>query len=290
MTSGVYVILNSQNGHLYIGSAVNVANRWGHHRPLLRQGRHHSSHLQRAWNKYGEAAFRFTVLEECEPEELVALEQSWMDNFLPEYNMAPTAGSSLGTRCSEEKRAKLSASGMGHEGWMKGKKHPPEVCARISAAKKGKPNGLLGKKRPGYKARTVAVSRETRAKLSAAAKGKRHSAESRQKMSVAKKGRKVTAETRQKMSAAMRETWGKTPTEVRETWLRGVRKWTKTPEAHETHLRVGREIRELAKTPEGREVFARAGRIGGSISGHIRSHVNRGIVNPDCPHCKAAKP
>lgn len=206
MTSGVYAITNTINGHRYIGSAVNVANRWGHHRPALRQGRHHSSHLQRAWNKYGESAFRFTVLEECEPEELIAAEQSWLDAFLPEYNIARVAGSNLGVPCTEEKRAKLSATNMGHLGWSKGRKMPPEVCAKVSAAKKGRPNGLLGRKRPSQSATMIGheVSQETRDKIAVSNTGKRHSAMSRQKMSIAKKGISLLPEHRAKIGAANR--------------------------------------------------------------------------------------
>lgn len=272
MTSGIYAITNIINGHRYIGSAVNVTNRWGHHRPALRQGKHHSSHLQRAWNKYGESAFRFMVLEECEPEELVALEQSWMDNFLPEYNMAPTAGSSLGTRCSEEKRAKLSAANMGHVGWSKGKKHSSEVRARISAAKKGKPNGLLGKKRPSYSATRMGheVSQETRDKISASHMGKKLSSETRQKMSAAKKGIALSPEHRAKIGAAGREAWANMAPEARGTRAQGIRKahetWGKTPEAHEVRIHSAR------------------------IANHAHWHVNRGIINPECNLCKAANP
>jgi len=293
MASGVYAIV-CQNGHLYIGSAVDIAKRWGHHRPVLRQGKHHSSHLQRAWDKYGESAFRFTVLQECEPEELVAIEQSWMDTLQPEYNIARIAGSCLGIRCTEEKRAKLSAANMGHPGWSKGKKVTEETRTKISAAKKGKPNGLLGKKRPNHSATMMGheVSQETRDKIAASNTGKKHSAEIRQKMSAAKRGIALSPEHRAKIGAALKETY-RTP-EGYEQRVRVNRKlqetWGKTPEAHAMHLRVGREIQELAKTPEGREVFARAGHIGGTISGHIRGHVNRGIVNPKCELCKAANP
>ncbi len=40
MKAGIYQIRNSQNGKLYIGSAVNVRNRWVEHRKLLRKGAH----------------------------------------------------------------------------------------------------------------------------------------------------------------------------------------------------------------------------------------------------------
>jgi hypothetical protein len=58
MNTGVYQIINLTNGKRYIGSAANKRGfdqRWSIHRTLLFQGKHHSSKLQNAWNKYGAA-------------------------------------------------------------------------------------------------------------------------------------------------------------------------------------------------------------------------------------------
>lgn len=117
MTSGVYQILNIKNGKKYIGSSVNIEDRWNQsHLRLLRQGTHQNSHLQNAWNKYGEEAFVFSIIEECDPECLIEKEQS----LLPEdktygalkkngfYNESPTAGSLLGVKHSEQSRLNMS--------------------------------------------------------------------------------------------------------------------------------------------------------------------------------------
>jgi hypothetical protein len=54
MKTGIYQILNKANQKRYIGSASGKAGfngRWGLHKTMLNQSQHHSTHLQRAWNK-----------------------------------------------------------------------------------------------------------------------------------------------------------------------------------------------------------------------------------------------
>lgn len=95
--SGIYEIRNTTNGHLYIGSAVNLKQRWHDHKKLLRGNKHHSKHLQNAWNKYGESAFSFAVLRYVErKEDLIINEQEYIDSCNPEYNVCRVAGSTLG--------------------------------------------------------------------------------------------------------------------------------------------------------------------------------------------------
>ncbi len=78
-TSGVYQIKCTSNRKFYIGSAVDVLDRCEHHRSSLRRGDHRNSHLQAAWNKYGEDNFEFTVLESVDPNDLLNAEQNWID-------------------------------------------------------------------------------------------------------------------------------------------------------------------------------------------------------------------
>lgn len=85
--SGVYCIFNSINGKKYVGSSKNIYCRWQKHRALLRKGTHWNGHLQNAWNKYGEEAFKFIVLLKCKETDLLAKEQSYIDSLKPEYNI-----------------------------------------------------------------------------------------------------------------------------------------------------------------------------------------------------------
>lgn len=139
---GVYAIVNTVNGHHYVGSAKAVHKRWREHRRQLRESRHHSFLLQKAWNKYGSEVFAFRVLARTEIETLTDLEQVFIDRFDPYYNIAPRAGSQLGYRHSEETRAKLRvARARNPSSAMKGRRHTAETRARISAAKTGVRHG-----------------------------------------------------------------------------------------------------------------------------------------------------
>ncbi|HWQ32448.1 MAG TPA: GIY-YIG nuclease family protein [Blastocatellia bacterium] len=77
--SGVYQIRCLPNGKIYVGSAVDLRARWHQHRLSLRRGNHRNRHLQKAWNKYGEANFEFSILELTGRSNLLSAEQSWID-------------------------------------------------------------------------------------------------------------------------------------------------------------------------------------------------------------------
>lgn len=107
-TSGVYAIKNTLNGKMYVGSTYCFKTRWRRHRQCLRGGYHHSVHLQRSYDKIGESRFVFIVLEECEKirETLIWLEQKYIDELHPEYNICKTATFHI-DGCTE--RQKISA-------------------------------------------------------------------------------------------------------------------------------------------------------------------------------------
>lgn len=144
--SGVYRIRNLDNNKCYVGSAAKLYVRFTKHLSQLRRGKHHSRHLQASWALHGEDAFVFEVLQLCGRDALVSVEQWWIDNSPSEFNVSPTAGSTLGVPCSDSKRAKLSKA-------HTGKVHPhrrrlyPYRGAYLSlydiAEQSGLPPGLL---------------------------------------------------------------------------------------------------------------------------------------------------
>ena len=62
----VYMIKNTVNGKMYIGSSVNGNRRYREHLRSLKRGDHLSSRLQRSFDKYGAEAFVFIVLKYTE--------------------------------------------------------------------------------------------------------------------------------------------------------------------------------------------------------------------------------
>jgi len=110
---------NTKSRKIYVGSSVNVSRRLTHHRCLLNKGRHWNKHLQASWNKYGSDSFQFEALEFCEVEDLLKMEQKWIDSLeafgSKGYNMVPVAGSVRGRtfRHTEESKMKMSLAKKG---------------------------------------------------------------------------------------------------------------------------------------------------------------------------------
>lgn len=129
MISCVYEILNIVNGKPYVGSTTQGFNiRWKDHRNDLKAGRHSNPHLQASYNKYGPEAFEFFVIEYCEPEECLKKEQFWMDALKvvkKGYNICPVAGNTLGRKCSDETKKKISVANFGN-------KHTDEARKKMS--------------------------------------------------------------------------------------------------------------------------------------------------------------
>jgi group I intron endonuclease len=95
--TGVYEIVCLPTNKRYIGSTTTSFKiRFAHHLHQLRNGKHHSRYLQRAWNKYGHSAFKFTPIIFCEKDKVLFYEQMLMDKFKPEFNLSPTAGNNVG--------------------------------------------------------------------------------------------------------------------------------------------------------------------------------------------------
>lgn len=178
MARGIYKIINIVNNKFYVGSAVDLKRRKTRHFSELRTGKHNNRHLQAAWDKYGEQAFVFVVVEELAIEaDLLAAENVWLKEHVGKehcYNIgvdatapmlgiggkeSPTWGykhtpenlvrigvASKARVQSEEEKAKRRAT-------MRGKPQSAEVRAKISATLTGAGNYWYGKKRPEHGAK-----------------------------------------------------------------------------------------------------------------------------------------
>lgn len=185
--SGIYTITHVASGKQYVGQSASIRDRWLWHKSSLRRGASANRILQNAWNKYGETAFTFTLIEECAPNDaaLCAREQFWIDKLKPVFNIAPVAGTTRGIKHpprSEEFRRQMSAM-------RAGVRHRPETIERLRQIQRENP----------YK-----PSPEHIAKLRAINTGRKLSQEHIDKTRRANLGRKQTRAEVAKRAAALR--------------------------------------------------------------------------------------
>ena len=138
-TSGIYKIVNIKNNKVYIGSSINLKKRLADHLSALRHNRHKNSHLQSAWNLYGEASFVIKIkITDVDPKRLKDIENWFFDVYdvmNPElgYNQCPATTSCAGYRHSLEARANMSKA-------SKGKPKSAEHRANIAKSMLGNKN------------------------------------------------------------------------------------------------------------------------------------------------------
>lgn len=119
MVSAIYKIVNLINGKFYIGSAVNLDRRWKKHKYELKQNRHHSPHLQSAYNKYGDKAFKLIILQKIfKIDDLEVCEQIWIDILKPYlreigYNIRMVTNSNRGLKFTDEHKRKIGDANKG---------------------------------------------------------------------------------------------------------------------------------------------------------------------------------
>jgi len=186
---GIYTISNNIDGKMYIGKAVNIHTRMSQHRLYLKKNKHSNEHLQRAWNKYGESAFKFELLVKCEEEHLYSEEHYWCNmlnvhNDKYGYNIQPTCPYGL-SRASNQTRQKMS---------MSQRKRPPlseESKKKISEANKGP-------KSEEYK--QICRERYKRDKGGLSYTGRKHSPETLKKLRQSHLGYKHTEQQKAKIS------------------------------------------------------------------------------------------
>lgn len=79
--SGVYKIVNQNNGKIYIGSACVLISRFNSHFSLLKNNKHDNAHLQNSYNKHGADSFLFSIVELASVEDLLLREQHYLDFY-----------------------------------------------------------------------------------------------------------------------------------------------------------------------------------------------------------------
>ena len=149
---GIYEILNTINNKKYIGQSKDIHTRWTIHRYELRKNNHHNEYLQRAWNKYGENAFQFNILEIC-PQNMLDDRECYYIHLYNTvhrdcgYNLKPGGNGSNPSlearknmseaqlaRWTEEFRQEWSLKYTGENNPFYGKHHTEETGQKISEA------------------------------------------------------------------------------------------------------------------------------------------------------------
>jgi len=142
----IYKIEHIATARCYVGHTSDaIYKRWKTHKWRLNNNRHHSPHLQNAWNKYGHKAFAFLVIEECLEQDKLVREQFYIDNLDSCFNVVPIAAAGpLGRKDSAKtiERKKLAAANnpvcqSGHIPIQRiGMKDTPETIAKRTASVK----------------------------------------------------------------------------------------------------------------------------------------------------------
>ena len=79
---GIYAIVQTKTGRLYIGSSIDIVRRLNEHAAALRANRHHAVRLQEAWRIADGEGFRFLLVERVQSfEALRDREQYWITDL-----------------------------------------------------------------------------------------------------------------------------------------------------------------------------------------------------------------
>lgn len=122
---GVYCLINLINGHIYIGSSINIANRMSSYlnNTYLKNKKVNNMPIVLALLKYGpcprpltlsgcgpggQENFAIFILEYVDIESLAERETYFISTYLPYYNILKQGYSSLGYKHTEETKKKLS--------------------------------------------------------------------------------------------------------------------------------------------------------------------------------------
>jgi group I intron endonuclease len=218
MTCGIYSCQNTITGDRYIGSSVHVEERRNQHCRCLNNDTYRSpsgrrTHWQNAWNLYGPDVFKWEVLrvlpDGAATDERVAIEQEYLDRYLPEYNTNKIAGvppSHAGKTYEEEygiARATERRERLSRQNIDIGRRPPrhdelPVDVQKTRIQKISQSNIKQGKRPPSFREYTSEQQEAHRERA------RRQARESKGKSYVAKYGAEQASEIQAKLSLANR--------------------------------------------------------------------------------------
>ena len=138
--SGVYLLINKENNHTYVGSSTNLASRMRNYlnKAFLKSKQNINMPITKALLKYEHENFSLLILEYVEPAFLTARETFYITHVMPYYNVLKEGYSSLGYKHTQETKKLLSEL-------AKNKVHSDETKGLIARALTGENNPFYNK-------------------------------------------------------------------------------------------------------------------------------------------------
>jgi hypothetical protein len=144
MNCGIYIIKNTINNKVYVGSSQDIKRRFYLHKHYLNKKQHANIHLQTAWDLYGGDNFTFEILELISDKNLLADKEVYYINYYSSinrekgYNICQDTTAPMRSRThSSESIEKMKKAKIGKNNSFYGKHHSIETKEKISIAKKG---------------------------------------------------------------------------------------------------------------------------------------------------------
>jgi len=138
--SGIYCLINKNNGHSYVGSSINLASRMRNYlnTAFLKSKQNINMPIVKALLKYNPSNFKLLILEYVDLKTLTLRETYYITYVLPYYNVLKQGYSSLGYKHTKETKALLSQL-------AKNRVHTDETKALIARALTGENNPFYNK-------------------------------------------------------------------------------------------------------------------------------------------------
>nr|YP_010743673.1 hypothetical protein QAZ32_mgp20 [Diaporthe sojae]WET30419.1 hypothetical protein [Diaporthe sojae] len=138
--SGIYCLINKNNGHSYVGSSINLASRMRNYlnTTFLKSKQNINMPIVKALLKYNPSNFKLLILEYVDLKTLTLRETYYITYVLPDYNVLKQGYSSLGYIHTKKTKALLSQL-------AKNRVHTDETKALIARALTGENNPFYNK-------------------------------------------------------------------------------------------------------------------------------------------------
>lgn len=134
--TGIYIITNDIDARIYIGSATSFKQRYATHRNKIMLNENCNPKLRNFANKYGIERLTFSAVHACCKEDLLKVEQMYLDVFQPfddnGFNIVRKAGSPIGYKHTQEAKDKMKGR-PGHKWDDEHKKYFSEIKKGIPA-------------------------------------------------------------------------------------------------------------------------------------------------------------